>query len=83
MADNDQMWTTLNDIRERVVAMESTLRQYMSQVSERCQVRARQLEDVERRVGAMEKKLWCMIGAASVISSIGTCALSVLLRHLG
>lgn len=83
MAENGPLWEALNDIRERLVRMETSLESYMEQVSERCSVRAARLTAVETRLAELERRVWIMIGASAVLSSVGTCALSVLLRHIG
>jgi hypothetical protein len=80
---NEELWTTMHEIRERTVCIETQLAAYTSQVSERCQVRAERIEKVEDRLERLEKKVWCMIGASAILSSLGTQLLATLLRSMG
>ena len=80
---NEDIWATLHEIRERTVAIETQLAAYTAQVSERCQVRADRLSKVEEKLDHLEKRVWFMIGASAVLSSLGTQLLASLLRSMG
>ncbi|MCK9324580.1 MAG: hemolysin XhlA family protein [Bacteroidales bacterium] len=83
MSENGPLWEALNDIRERIARMETSLASYTGQISERCERRADRLKSVEARLAELEKRVWLMIGAASVISSLSTAVLTVLMQHMG
>jgi len=83
MAENSPLWEALNDIRERITRMEASLESYTEQISERCQIRADRLQRVEDLVADLEKRVWVMIGASAVLSSLGTAILSAFLQKLG
>jgi hypothetical protein len=83
MSEYGPLWEALNDIRERIARMETSLASYTGQISERCERRADRLKSVEARLAELEKRVWLMIGAASVISSLSTAVFTVLMQHMG
>jgi hypothetical protein len=82
MAENGPLWEALNDIRERITRMEASLESYTGQISERCMIRSDRLDAVERRLSEMEKQVWKMIGASSVISAITTAVIITALQRI-
>ncbi len=82
MPDNVQIWEALNDIRERVTRIESGLTAYVQQTSERCSVRADRLNKLEGRMTEMERRVWQFVGAAVVLSAVGTAAVTVFLQRV-
>lgn len=82
MSENGPLWEALNDIRERIARMETSLASYTGQISERCERRADRLKSVEARLAELEKRVWLMIGASAVLSSLGTALVSAFLQKL-
>ena len=60
-----EMWAAINDIRERMVRMETTLSAHFQ---ERCDERGRRIEALEKKVEVLQRRMWMGMGAISVIS---------------
>jgi hypothetical protein len=89
MPNESRIWDGISDIRERTARIETGLQGLYSQVSERCRVREERLTKVEQcydalslRMSAIEKRLWIIVGASAVLSTLGTKLLSVLLGEI-
>lgn len=89
MGGDFELWNVINEIRDRVTRIDSSL-------MERCADREKRIgmlektvqkkaEDssvvaVEGRVRVVENRLWFAVGASSVLSSAGTIVMACLLR---
>lgn len=90
MSDEGRLWQVINEIREKVVSIEAGLNERCAYRESRIcalesQIKAKAdtepFDDIERRVRHIEHRLWFAVGAASVLSSVGTVVVAVLIRR--
>jgi hypothetical protein len=89
MGGDFELWNVINEIRDRVTRIDSSL-------MERCADREKRIGmletavkkkaensdvvTIEGRVRVVENRLWFAVGASSVLSSVGTIVMACLLR---
>lgn len=77
--DVDDLWKAVNDLRAGQGAMLVSLGRIEAMLNERCDMRAKKLEDHEARLRTVEHRVWWASGAAAVIGIV----VSFAVKHFG
>lgn len=74
MAPSDEdirdLWKAMDEMKGTLSANANTLARIEAMLSERCTIRGKTMNDLEKKVDEMTKKLWWMGGAASVVATL-------------